>query len=192
MLRVPKTTSVRLDKDNRKRHAYADETQSLDSQPLSCFMASFLCLKISRQSRGESPKIYQIGLDCQGNTDIFSLVLVSFLRVIVGLFFWQNYIKHFLLLIKWLSMRPLSFMKKDEGHMYMLNKWINSLIQDQYVWWLTGPLTLREYLSSLVLRRFLCPDILEFFISPNFLILSILFNSSSSLQWCVDVTWCLW
>lgn len=127
MLRVPKTIPVRLDKSNQKRHECDDETQLWDSQLLPCFMASLLCLKTSRKGRGGNPRIYQTGLNCQGNTGILSGI--SFLKAVVGLVLWQNWmskhIKHILLLSGTWGCCPLCGKIRDI-HICWINEWIRS------------------------------------------------------------------
>lgn len=130
-----------------------------------------------RWGRAGGPSIYQIRLNCQENISIFSLL--SFPKVFVGLFLQQKLHKSHAL-IHWPHMRLLSLMQKDEGQTSLLIKWMYSFIQEQYVWWITGPQTLGKCLSPLSSDDFCCPDALEFLHSLKFLTLSV-FSSTHCL-----------
>lgn len=84
MLRVPKIIPARLDKDKHRRHGCADGTRLETASFTHCFIASALCLKTLRQVGEDKPPDLSMGLNCQGNTDMSSLI--SFLKVIVDLF----------------------------------------------------------------------------------------------------------
>lgn len=154
-------------------------------------MASLPCLQTSRQEKGEAPEFTK--LDSIARKILAFFALISFPKVIVGLFLWQHDIKQITLLIKWLHMKLLPSCKR--GGTDIAVEWMNSFIQEPSVWWLIGPPTWGKCWSPPVLRWFLSPDTLEFLCSLTLLILSVFPSTPCFLSMdycCMVVKWCLW